>query len=368
MKPLPVGFDFREITKQFNIPGDIASVMPLGEGHINDTFLIKSKGTSSQDYVLQRINHHIFRDVARMMENIRRIITHVNQKKALANKQHVGVPDLVKTNDDKLFVIFDAEYWRCYTFCKSAAAAPGLVCATKAFEGGRAIGQFQVMLSDLPGGKLHDTIPNFHNLRVRMDSFRTAIETNVANKAVEVTKLISDLLLMEDEMLLVYRLEQEGIIPVRITHNDTKFNNILFDENDKAVCIIDLDTVMNGSILNDFGDAVRTLCSTATEDDPDLSKVDFDLQLFDRFTAGYLSAVSSTITKVESEMLVLSCRFLTYLMAIRFLTDYLNGDTYYKTAYPGHNLVRALNQYQLLSCMGNYIDKMEECVRRYLQV
>jgi Ser/Thr protein kinase RdoA (MazF antagonist) len=368
MKPLPGKFDFIEIVKQLRIPDDIASVMPLGEGHINDTFLIKSKGTSSQDYVLQRINHNIFRDVARMMENIHRIITHVNRKKNSTNNHEVGVPDLIKTTDDKLFLIHRGDYWRCYTYCNSAVEKPGIINDAKAFEGGRAIGKFQVMLADLPGGKLHDTIPDFHNLKVRLDNFHTAIKSDAAKRADGVKKLISDLLLMEDEMLLIYRLEREGIIPVRVTHNDTKFNNILFDDKDKAVCIIDLDTVMNGSILYDFGDAVRTLCNTTAEDEPDLSKVDFNLRLFDRFTAGYLSAVSTIITKVECEMLVKSCRLLTYLMAIRFLTDYLNGDTYYKTAYPGHNLARASNQYQLLSRLGSYTDQMEGCVRRYLRV
>ncbi len=366
MKPLPEIFGFREIIKQFRVSEDIASVMPLGNGHINDTFLIKSKVASGQDYVLQRINHQIFQDVASMMENIRRIIAHINRKKS-ANDHYVGVPDLVKTLDDKLFLIHEGEYWRCYTYCNSAAEKTGHVNTARAFEGGRAIGQFQVMLADLPGGKLHDTIPNFHNLKTRMDSFRLAINSDVANRVDEATTLISDLLLPEEEMLTIYRLEQKGILPVRVTHNDTKFNNILFDADDKAVCIIDLDTVMNGSILYDFGDAVRTLCSRAAEDEQDLSKVDFDLQLFDRFTAGYLSAVSSTITEVESEMLVQSCRLLTYLMAIRFLTDYLNGDIYYKTAYPKHNLVRAVNQYHLLCCMDKQRDKMEDCVRGYLR-
>lgn len=367
MKPLPGKFDFIEIVKQFSIADDIASFMPLGDGHINDTFLVKSKEASSKDYVLQRINHHIFQDIASVMENIQRIIAHVHLKKS-TNDHYVGVPDLIRTTDDKLFLIHGADYWRCYTYCKSAVEKPGNITDARAFEGGRAIGQFQVMLADLPGGKLYDTIPNFHNLKVRMDNLRKAINSDAAKRADGVKKLIGDLLLLEDEMLLIYRLEQERIIPVRVTHNDTKFNNILFDENDKAVCIIDLDTVMNGSILYDFGDAVRTLCNTTAEDEPDLSKVDFNLRLFDRFTAGYLSAVSTIITKVECDLLVQSCRLLTYLMAIRFLTDYLNGDTYYKTAYPGHNLARASNQYQLLSHVDSYADQMEGCVRRYLRV
>lgn len=230
-------------------------------------------------------------------------------------------------------------------------------------EGGKAIGMFQTILSTLPGNQLYETIPDFHNLKMRLKALYKAVEENNSGRLKQVEKEVDFIFAREDELLRIHKLEFNGLIPIRVTHNDTKFNNILFDKGRSAVAIVDLDTVMNGSVLYDFGDAIRTLCNTAVEDESDLTKVNFNKKLFEAFVNGYLSITSATLKHVEVDLLAFSCKLLTYIMAVRFLTDFLNGDVYFKVKSQIHNYQRAANQLKFLECIEKDFKWMEKVVR-----
>ena len=233
----------------------------------------------------------------------------------------------------------------------------------KAFEGGKAIGRFQAMLSDMPGGPLFETIPWFHDIEKRLQTFNDKIKENPAGRVESVAKEIDQILNRAEEMKIILRLGREGKIPLRITHNDTKFNNILLDENDKALCVIDLDTVMPGYIHYDFGDAIRTAANTASEDENDLSKVRMDINLFKAYAEGYLSETVKTLNDVEKEFLAFAPRLITYTIAVRFLTDFIDGDNYFKIHHELHNLQRTRAQLKLVMSMEEQYEDMKRIIR-----
>ncbi len=233
----------------------------------------------------------------------------------------------------------------------------------KAFEGGRIIGRFQSMLADLPGEPLHETIPDFHNIVRRLEAFHRVIENDPAGRVTSVTKEIGEIVKREEEMKVIIRLGEEGRIPLRITHNDTKFNNILFDANGRALCIIDLDTVMPGYVHYDFGDAIRTATNRADEDSEDLSSVSMDIEIYRAYAEGYLSGARNTLNSTEIEYLAFAPKLLTYIMATRFLTDYIDGDNYYKIRYPQHNLQRNRVQLALLADMEAQYETMVQIIK-----
>jgi thiamine kinase-like enzyme len=357
--------DYKTIFEQFKTKGTFANCAPIGEGHINDTFLAKTAEPEFPDYVIQRINNNIFTNVDGLMENIRRVTSHLQNKLAegSAGAVHTVAMRLIETIGQKnYFKDLTGNYWRCFEFVKNHTDHDAPLSPRRAFEGGKALGKFQFLLSDLPGEPLFEILPDFHNLKKRLDNFNLALNQNPVGRADSVKTEIEKMLARADEMLLVYRLGEAGKIPVRITHNDTKFNNILFDENENAICIIDLDTVMPGFVLYDFGDAIRTLANTATEDEADLSKVSFDLLLYKSFAQGYLTEAGKFLTPIEKEHLAFSAKLLTYIMGLRFLTDHIAGDVYYKIAKPGHNLVRARNQIRLLECMEENFGEMQTAI------
>jgi thiamine kinase-like enzyme len=234
----------------------------------------------------------------------------------------------------------------------------------KAFEGGKAVGRFQAMLSDMPGGPLFETIPWFHNIEKRLQSFDIKISEYPAGRVKSVTVEIDEIHKRAEEMKIILKLGNEGRIPLRITHNDTKFNNILLDENDKALCIIDLDTVMPGYVHYDFGDSIRTAANTASEDEKDLSKVGMDINLFRAYSEGYLSETAGTLNDVEKEFLAFSPLLITYTIALRFLTDFIDGDHYFKIHHELHNLQRARAQLQLLKSMEGQYEEMKRIIRK----
>jgi hypothetical protein len=236
----------------------------------------------------------------------------------------------------------------------------------KAFEGGKAIGRFQVMLSDMPGAPLFETIPRFHNIESRLQTFNIKINENPAGRVKSVPEEIDQVLMRADEMKTILRLGNEGRIPLRITHNDTKFNNILLNENDKALCVIDLDTVMPGYIHYDFGDAIRTAANRASEDEKDLSKINMDINLFKAYSEGYLSETVETLNYVEKDFLAFSPKLITYTIAVRFLTDFLDGDNYFKTHHELHNLQRARAQLQLLKSMEKQYEDMKSIISKLI--
>lgn len=362
MAPLSLSFDIQSVAANFLISGKISETRVIGEGHINDTFYLNTD--SAEEFIIQRINHHIFKDVAGLMENISRVTSHINQT-SINNPpgNSLKAPMVVLTREERnFFKDQSGNYWRCYSYIPHQPV--NRMSIEIASEGGRAIGRFQNALSCLPGGALHETIPDFHNLRKRLDAFNMAVRTNKAGRLQLSANQVKAIAEREEELLKIHELESVGLIPVRVTHNDTKFNNILFDKNQSAIGIVDLDTVMNGSVLYDFGDAIRTLCNTATEDESDLSKVNFDVELFDAFARGYLSETSGMLQAVEIDLLAFSCKLLTYIMAVRFLTDFLNGDIYFKVKSPMHNFHRAANQIRLLECMEMSFETMESVTRK----
>ncbi|MGY3053737.1 Ser/Thr protein kinase RdoA (MazF antagonist) [Pedobacter sp. UYEF25] len=341
-----------KLVEQFSIEGAFESYKPFGSGHINDTFLIKNCSENCPDYLLQRINHAIFKDVASVVENISKVSAHLAAKLAVEFKTDKGreqVLTLIPTTQGALFFKDGAgNFWRLYQFIKDSISYD-LVSSTKqAYEGGEAFGRFQRMLSDMNPDLLTETLPNFHNIKFRLENFEEALRKNSKGRVEEVAVEIELVEKQKKFMCTLYNMGQQGLLPKRITHNDSKFNNILFDKEDNVICIIDLDTVMPGYIAYDFGDAIRTLVNTAEEDEPDLTKVKVDLMLFKAYTKGYFKEAINFLTEQEIKSLYLAIFLFPYLQGLRFLTDYLNGDTYYKIAYPAHNLVRARSQFQLL--------------------
>jgi hypothetical protein len=236
----------------------------------------------------------------------------------------------------------------------------------KAFEGGKAVGRFQAMLADLGGEPLFETIPWFHNIEKRLETFLFKVKTDPAKRAKEVDKEINFVLKRAEEMKVILRLGREGKIPLRITHNDTKFNNVLFNESNKALCIIDLDTVMPGYIHYDFGDAIRTATNMASEDEKELSKVKMDIDLYRAYSEGYLSETSGTLNSVEKEYLAFAPGLITYTQAVRFLTDYLDGDNYYKIHHEHHNLQRTRAQLRLVESMEEQYDDMKQIIKKLI--
>ena len=355
----------------FRIRGSVTHAVPLKTGHINDTLLVHVNGSPQPDYVLQCINTDIFKNVDQLMENIWRVTSHLQQKidDGSYSGEKLGTLQLVKTTDGQLFCKeANGNCWRCFVYCRHNVAACTQITPAIAAEGGRALGLFQSMLADLPVESLHQTIPDFHNLSSRLSQFNAALQKNPRKRAAEVAAEIEAISRRADEMLLLHRLGEEGKIPLRITHNDTKFNNILFDDQEKALCLVDLDTVMPGFVHFDFGDAIRTLASTVAEDDPEIENIGVDLNLYKSFAQGYLRVMKDVLTPAEIETLAFSARLMTYIMAVRFLTDYLLGDTYYKTDYPDHNLVRTRNQLALLQAMETAKENMESIIETIVEV
>lgn len=351
-----------EIVFQFLGKDAEVEIAPLGKGHINDSYKVVS---GDNEYVLQRINHHIFKNVPELQNNIRRVTEHIRTKLA-----EQGVTDLdrrvltlVEAKDGALFH-HDAEgnYWRLMVFIKDSKSYDE-INPELAYRAGMAFGEFQKMLADLPGEPLFETIPNFHNMEARLETFREAVKANKAGRLSEVAELVKEIEDRADEMCKAERLHREGKLPKRINHCDTKVNNILFDSNDQVLCVVDLDTVMPGYVLSDFGDFIRTGANTGAEDDKNLDNVSVNLDIFEAYAKGYLKNAASFLTDVEIENLAFGAKLLTYMQTVRFFTDYIDGDTYYKIAYPEHNLVRTKAQFKLLLSLEENYDKMSGIIK-----
>jgi Ser/Thr protein kinase RdoA (MazF antagonist) len=343
----------------------VAGWKPFGHGHINDTFLISTVGDKAPDFILQRKNHQIFKDVPGMLNNIILATDHIRAKLIAAGEVEPDrkVMRYLAASDGKYYVQDDAgNFWTLFLFIRDSHGIEEVTNPDQAFTAGKAFGRFQLELSDLDSSRLIETIPDFHNGKFRFQQFTEAISLNKADRCAEMQPVIDQLLERADEMLRLQNWLDRGELPLRITHNDTKINNILFDHQNNILCVIDLDTVMPGSILFDFGDAIRTLGNSAAEDEADLSKIHFQTAYFEAFTKGYLSECSRFLTPLEKECLVYSCRYMVWEQAIRFLSDYLNGDTYYKIAYPEHNRIRTLSQLRYLEVLEENAAAMEQIV------
>jgi hypothetical protein len=364
--------DIKEICLQFQIDGDLCEANPHGSGHINDTFLGKYATCDGQVcFVHQRINHHVFKEPEKLMQNIERVTRYAREQITAAGGDPLRETlTLVPALDGKSFYCSpEGEYWRTYTFIPGARTYEIVEDLRHVFSAARAFGNFQKLLDSLPGERLHETIPNFHNTHRRFEAFRQAVNQDTAGRCKKVQAEIDFIFQREADASLVVNMLASGELPERVTHNDTKLNNVLIDDQTgEEVCVIDLDTMMPGSALYDFGDLVRMGTATATEDETDLSKVGVDLHMFEWLARGYLDAVRDFLVPKEFELLVFAGRLITYEQAIRFLTDYLNGDIYYKIHHPEHNLVRTRTQIKMVAEMECKCPEMESIINCYRSI
>jgi Ser/Thr protein kinase RdoA (MazF antagonist) len=361
--------NLKEIFERFAASGTFLNGEPYGSGHIHDTFRIETAEKDKDDYIIQRLNNRVFRNIPELQQNIERVTVHLQNKIKAIHGSDIKREclHLIPTLDNKTWLRDDSgNYWRMYLFISNHRSYNIVDSPEKAFEGGKALGRFQAMLADLPGNPLHETIPYFHNIERRLEAFNMKVSEDPAGRADKVYNEIDFVRRRSDEMKIILNLGKEGKIPVRITHNDTKFNNILLDENDRALCVIDLDTVMPGYIHYDFGDAIRTAANIAAEDEKELSKISMDINLFEAYASGYLSETMDMLNNVEKEYLAFAPGLITFTIAVRFLTDYLDGDNYFKVHHEHHNLQRAKAQMRLMESMEEQYDNMQKIIGRLI--
>ncbi len=327
----------------------MVAARPFGSGHINDTYRVTTD--TGKNYLLQKINHFVFRDVPGLMNNIARVTDHLREKiiQVHNSKPDKEVLTLIEANNG-LFFTKDSpgNYWRVFVFLNNTKSYDQVLTEKQAFEGGKAFGRFQALLADLDTGLLIDTIPDFHNIEFRLANLEKAIEADDAHRLNKLTAEIEFVNERMAAMMSVLAAGRAGLLPERIIHNDTKFNNVLLDEHDRAQCVIDLDTVMPGYVAYDFGDAIRTIINNAPEDEADLKQIILNIPLFTAYTKGYVQQAGGFLTEAEVNSLIDGVLLLPYMQGVRFLTDYLNGDTYFKINSPWHNLQRAKAQFQLV--------------------
>lgn len=347
--------------------GSLAECSPYGNGHINDTFLLrcKAQGNHEQKFILQRMNHEIFQNPPKLMENI----VHVTQYLHKIILSEGGDPNretlnVLQTRDGADFFVDSSQnYWRVFPFIERSVCLEKVESAKDFYDSAVTFGRFQKQLADFPVAILHETIPNFHNTASRFADFQKAVLEGDKTRAALAQAEITFALDRKDETCVLTSLLAEGALPLRVTHNDTKLNNILFDaDTRKALCIIDLDTVMPGLSLYDFGDSIRFGASTGAEDETDLTKVELNLTLFEAFTRGYLEGCAGSLSAKEIELLPMGAKLMTYECGIRFLADFLTGDHYFKIHREHHNLDRARTQFRLVADMEAKWDKMAAIV------
>lgn len=356
-----------EIVDKFQLTGDVVSVEPYGSGHINDTFrLIMNTNGEEKSYILQRMNGDIFKNSDELMENVVKVTTFLKEKiTARGGDPERETLQIIPTKaGENYHKEENGEGWRVTPFIKDTVSydAGGREELNKS---GIAFGNFQYLLSDFPAKELHETIPNFHNTTNRLENFKKAVKADVAGRVKEVEEEIRFILEREEDCHFFGNLLANGEVPLRVTHNDTKLNNVLFDKDTgKAICVIDLDTVMPGFAAHDFGDTIRFGASTAAEDEKDLDKVSCDMELFEAYFDGFMEGCRGSLTKREVETLPMGAKVITLEQGIRFLTDYLEGDTYYKTHYEGQNLDRTRTQLKLVKDMEEKWEIMQNIVNK----
>ena len=360
----------KEAVKGFEIEGTFVECKPCGNGHINDTYMLTvEKEGKQQRYSLQHMNRQVFKNPVSLMQNILKVTDYLKEE---ITKQG-GQPqretlDFVRSKDGKPYFIDSfGEYWRAYHFIEGAYA-PQENCSPQDFyESAVAFGRFQKMLSGFPADSLEETIAGFHDTKARFAAFEKAVEEDGCQRAAGVEEEIRFVKERYDVACGLGELLEKGELPLRVTHNDTKSNNVLIDEETgKGLCVIDLDTVMPGLAVNDFGDSIRFGASTAEEDEKDLSKVSCDLELYDLYTKGFIEGCGGTLTPMEIKCLPLGAKVMTYECGMRFLADYLAGDVYFKTDYPTHNLDRARTQFKLVADMEEKWQDIEAIISKYL--
>ena len=348
-----------EIASHFALEGEIASIEALGEGFINDTFVVKTTG-STPDYILQRKNHIVFPDVPGMMDNIKAVTEHIKAKVTDPMRETLTV---VPATDGKLYHKDGENYWAVCIFIPDTVTYDRADSTALAYQGGVGIGRFQALLSDFTS-PLNETIKGFHNIRWRFEQWDATIAADPVGRVSEVQQEIEWVESRREQMLSFWSKVETGEIPTHVTHNDTKISNILFDRpTGNVLCAIDLDTVMSSTSLNDFGDAIRSYTNTGAEDDKCLDNVEMSIDMFRAYAEGYLSEQRESMCASEKEWLAFAGRYITFEQVLRFLMDYIDGDKYYKIAYPDHNLVRTRAQYKLLQSMERQYEEMCRIVK-----
>ena len=353
----------------FKLPGELKECIRYGSGHINDTYrLTYETPQGTKRYILQRMSKSIFKKPVELMENVSGVTAWL-RKKIIENG---GDPEretltLVKSNDGlPYFVDSTGEYWRVYLFIEGATCYDAVKDDNDFYQSAVAFGHFQRLLADYPAETLHETIKDFHNTPDRLEKFKKAVAEDICGRAASVQKEIDFILEREELTHALYDLQLDGRLPLRVTHNDTKLNNIMIDdETGKAICVIDLDTVMPGLTANDFGDSIRFGASTALEDEQDLSKVSCDLHLFDVYTRGFIEGCGGALTDLEIDMLPMGAILMTFENGIRFLTYHLEGDHYYHIHREGHNLDRCRTQLTLVKDMQEKLPQMNAIIQKY---
>ena len=358
-----------DIVSRFATEGTVADIRPLGNGLINDTYKVSTKEADAPDYVLQRVNTTVFTDVDMLMDNIAAVTRHIRKKLEAANVTDIDrkVLRFIAADGGKLYHReADGTVWRMMVFIPNAKTYEA-VTPEYSYFAGNAFGHFEDMLVDIPE-KLGEVIPDFHNMEFRMKQLREVIEKNPAGRVGEdAVKRLLDLIDKDaEEMCKAERMGREGKLPKRVCHCDTKVNNMMFDEEGHVLCVIDLDTVMPSFVFSDYGDFLRSAANTTAEDDPDMSHVAFNEEIFKAFTRGYIEG-ARFLTPVETENLPYAVALFPFMQSVRFLWDYLSGDHYWKCKYPQHNLDRARNQMRLYQCVREHDDMMREYIKECQQ-
>lgn len=356
-----------DIIKQFPDFGKINGYKPITDGHINDTYVVEyllDDGAVAK-YLLQRINTNVFKKPVELMENVMGVTAHLRNKIiAVGGDPMRETLTVYPAKDGKNYVMSDdGGCWRLYNFVDDTYSINELTNPEDFRNAALTFGNFQKLLADYPIETLHDTIPNFHNTPSRFNDFKTAVENNFSGRKEECLPEIEFVLAREKDCSVITDLLDSDVMPLKVTHNDTKLNNVLFDKKtNKGICVVDLDTVMPGSSLYDFGDSIRFGANTAAEDEKDLSKVSLSLEYFKAYVDGYLETAGDSLTKEEVDLLPFASKLLTFECGMRFLADFLNGDVYFKTEYPEHNLVRARTQFKLVADIEAKMDEMTAIV------
>lgn len=354
--------DLLSIVSHFDLQGTVHEIKPLGAGLINDTYKVNTQEADAPDYVLQRINHAIFQNVEMLQSNIHAVTCHIRKKleENGANDIDRKVLHFVDAETGKSFWFDGESYWRVMTFIPNAQTYE-TVNPEYSYYAGVAFGNFQAMLADIPDA-LGETIPDFHNMEFRLKQLRDAVAADAVGRVKDVQFFLNEIERRAEEMCKAERLHREGVLPKRVCHCDTKVNNMMFDEDGNVLCVIDLDTVMPSFIFSDYGDFLRSAANTGAEDDQNLDNVNFNTEIFKAFTKGYLESARSFLLPIEIENLPYAAALFPYMQCVRFLADYINGDTYYKIQYPEHNLVRTKAQFKLLQSVEEHTPAMREFI------
>lgn len=354
-----------DIAAHFVLPSPIGRIIPYGSGHINDTFCIYDTTQTIPLYILQRINHQVFTNIPLLKTTTARITEHIRSKlrqKTNTDLHRAVLTPLATKTGEFFFLDADGNYWGMYLFIQGSVLYDTVRSDRQAYQAGTMFGRFIRLLADFPTSELHESIPNFHNMIVRLEQFYEAQEQDRAKRTKIVQSEIDFVTARVDSMTSLQNNLANGLLPQRITHNDTKLNNILFDAAGNALCVIDLDTVMPGLVHYDFGDSIRSIASSSAEDETDPSRICLNLAFYTAYTRGFLEELHTILTPFEQTTLAFGAQYMTFIMGLRFLTDYLNGDVYYKIHYAQHNITRARSQFALLRDMERHAVEMQAII------